>query len=160
MLGYIYIYIYIYIVLQIRDYFQLVGQWAERLKGILSPKVVQERCIFLLPRSTKNAENWFYEYNVQEVNSTKILSKYTFTHKLLIMLSHFKKSASILTDQETQMVGNDRWPVTICNIQGFPQVLRTWAALPNLMVGLSHYMRGAWGSLKCCWKIPMMEFIW
>ena len=74
------IYIYIYIVLQIRDYFQLVGQWAERLKGILSPKVVQERCIFLLPRSTKNAENWFYEYNVQEVNSTKILSKYTFTH--------------------------------------------------------------------------------
>ena len=33
----------------------------------------------------------------------------------LIMLCHFKKSASILTDQETQMVGNDRWPATICN---------------------------------------------
>ena len=59
--------------------------------------------------------NWFYEYNIQEVNSTKILSKYTFTHKLLIMLSHFKKSASILTDQETQMVGNERWPATIRN---------------------------------------------
>ena len=43
-------------VLQIRD-FQLVGQWAEGLKGILSPQVVQERCIFLLPRSTKNGEN-------------------------------------------------------------------------------------------------------
>ena len=25
------------------------------------------------------------------------------------------KSASILTDQDTQMVGNDRWPATICN---------------------------------------------
>ena len=33
----------------------------------------------------------------------------------LIMLGHFKKSASILTDQETQMVSNDRWPATICN---------------------------------------------
>ena len=26
----------------------------------------------------------------------------------LIMLGHFKKSACILTDQETQMVGNDQ----------------------------------------------------
>ena len=33
----------------------------------------------------------------------------------LIMLGHFKKSASILTDQETQMVGNDRWPATVRN---------------------------------------------
>ena len=24
--------------------------------------------------------NCFYEYNIQEVNSTRILSKYTFTH--------------------------------------------------------------------------------
>ena len=31
------------------------------------------------------------------------------------MLGHFKKSTSILTDQETQMVGNDWWPVMICN---------------------------------------------
>ena len=31
------------------------------------------------------------------------------------MFGHFKKSASILTDQDTQMVGNDRWPATICN---------------------------------------------
>ena len=31
------------------------------------------------------------------------------------MLGHFTKSASILTDQETQMVGNDRCPATICN---------------------------------------------
>ena len=31
------------------------------------------------------------------------------------MLSHFKKSASILTDQESQMVGNEWWPATICN---------------------------------------------
>ena len=31
------------------------------------------------------------------------------------MLGHFKKSASILTDKKTQMFGNDRWPVTICN---------------------------------------------
>ena len=31
------------------------------------------------------------------------------------MLGHFKKSASILTDQETQMVGNDRWPATVRN---------------------------------------------
>ena len=54
--------------------------------------------------------NWFYEYNIQEVNSMKILSKYT-----LIMLGHFKKSASILTDQETQMVGNDQCLATICN---------------------------------------------
>ena len=34
---------------------------------------------------------------------------------VIIMLGHFKKSASILTNQETQMVGNDRWPATICN---------------------------------------------
>ena len=43
-------------VLQIRD-FQLVGQWAEGLNGILSPQVVQERCIFLLSKSIKNGEN-------------------------------------------------------------------------------------------------------
>ena len=43
-------------VLEIRD-FQWGGQWAEGLKGILSPQVVQERCIFLLPRSTENGEN-------------------------------------------------------------------------------------------------------
>ena len=43
-------------VLQIRD-FQLVSQGTEGLKGILSPQVVQERCIFLLPRCTKNGEN-------------------------------------------------------------------------------------------------------
>ena len=49
--------------------------------------------------------NIYYEYNIQEVNNPMILSKYTFT---LIMFSHFKKSASILTDQDTQMVGNDR----------------------------------------------------
>ena len=36
----------------------------------------------------------------------KILSQiYIYT---LIMLGYFKKSASIFTDQETQMVGNDR----------------------------------------------------
>ena len=33
------------------------------------------------------------------------------------MLGHFKKSASILTDQETQMVDNDRWPAAICNTE-------------------------------------------
>ena len=31
------------------------------------------------------------------------------------MLGHFKKSASLLNDQETQIVGDDQWPVTICN---------------------------------------------
>ena len=31
------------------------------------------------------------------------------------MFSHFKKSTSILTDQNTQMVGNDQWLATICN---------------------------------------------
>ena len=25
---------------------------------------------------------------------------------------------------------------------------------------LSQYMGEAWGDLKCCWKIPVMEFIW
>ena len=34
------------------------------------------------------------------------------------MLGHFKKSASILTDQETQITGNGRWPTTICNTVG------------------------------------------
>ena len=48
--------------------------------------------------------NIYYEYNIQEANNPMILSKYTFT---LIMFGHFKKSASILTDQDTQMVGND-----------------------------------------------------
>ena len=32
------------------------------------------------------------------------------------MLGHFKKSASILTNQETQIVGIDQWLATICNI--------------------------------------------
>ena len=43
-------------VFQIRD-FQLVGQWAEGLKSILSPQVFQERCIFLLPGNTNNGQN-------------------------------------------------------------------------------------------------------
>ena len=52
-------------VLQIRD-FQLASQWAEGLKGILKPQLVQESCIFLLPRSTKIGENkcWFILYHV------------------------------------------------------------------------------------------------
>ena len=33
----------------------------------------------------------------------------------LIMFGHFKKTATILTDQDTQMVGNDQWPATTCN---------------------------------------------
>ena len=33
------------------------------------------------------------------------------------MFGHFKKSASILTDQDTQMVGNDRLLATICNAE-------------------------------------------
>ena len=31
-------------------------------------------------RNNSYKVNGFYEYNIQEVNSTKILSKYTFTH--------------------------------------------------------------------------------
>ena len=31
------------------------------------------------------------------------------------MLGHFKKSASILNNQEIQKVGNDWWLATICN---------------------------------------------
>ena len=56
--------------------------------------------------------NWYYEYNIQEANNRKILSKYIY---ILIIFGHFKKSASILTDQDTQMVGNDWWLTTICN---------------------------------------------
>ena len=44
--------------LQIRD-FQLVSQWAEGLKGILRPQLVQESCMFLLPRSAKNGVIYF-----------------------------------------------------------------------------------------------------
>lgn len=33
------------------------------------------------------------------------------------MFDHFKKSASILTDQENQMVGSDQWPATICKTE-------------------------------------------
>ena len=37
------------------------------------------------------------------------------------MFGHFKKYASFLTDQKTQMVGNDQWPATICNAENlFP----------------------------------------
>ena len=38
------------------------------------------------------------------------------------MLGHFKKSASIFTNQETQMVGNDWWPATICNNERWSEV--------------------------------------
>ena len=46
------------------------------------------------------------------MNLVHLIQIYTYT---LIMLGHFKKSASVLTDQETQMVGNDQSPATICN---------------------------------------------
>ena len=51
-------------------------------------------------------------YNIQEANNTQIIQIYIY---ILIIFGHFKKSVSILTDQDTQMVGNDRWPVTIGN---------------------------------------------
>ena len=41
---------------------------------------------------------------------------------LHIMLGHFKKSASVLTNQETQIVGNYWWPVSICNTEVFSTV--------------------------------------
>ena len=34
-----------------------------------------------------------------------------------MILLIIKKSESILTDQETQMVGYDRWSATICNTE-------------------------------------------
>ena len=40
--------------------------------------------------------------NIQEANNNLIQ-----IHIYRLMLGHFKKSASILTDQDTQMVGND-----------------------------------------------------
>ena len=44
-------------------------------------------------------------YNIQEANNTQIIQIYIY---ILIIFGHFKKSVSILTDQDTQMVGNDR----------------------------------------------------
>ena len=56
------------------------------------------------------------------------------------MFGHFKKSASILKDQDTQMVGNDWWPATIsnterwcnCSIQCESCCLHNWPTLPEL----------------------------
>ena len=31
---------------------------------------------------------------------------------------------------------------------------------PSQNLGLSQNMGGAWGSIKCCQKIPVKEFIW
>ena len=86
---------------QIRD-FQLVGQWAEGLKGILSPPGGPGK--MYISTSKKHQKWWKLKLiyfiwhvhnifaweiivinlidfmNIQEVNSTKILSKYTFTH--------------------------------------------------------------------------------
>ena len=70
------------------------------------------RLWYIRMRNNSYKLNWFYEYYIQEVNSTKILSKYKFN--ILIMFGHFKKSASILTKQDTQMVGNDQ-PATTFN---------------------------------------------
>ena len=81
-----------------------------------------------LMRNNSYKLNWYYEYNIQEANNMKILSKYNYT---LIMFGHFKKSASILTDQDTQMVSNDQWPDTTCNaaLLSFIALLhaKTWA---------------------------------
>ena len=60
-----------------------------------------------------------------------IWRSYPNIHYTLIMFGHFKKSASILTDQDTQMVGNDQWPATTCNaaLLSFITLLyaKTWA---------------------------------
>ena len=54
----------------------------------------------------------------------------------------------------------NRWLSYTVTIQGFPQVLQTWGGAPqNLMGGLKSKNGGAWGSLKCCRKIPLKEFI-
>ena len=45
------------------------------------------------------------------------------------MLGNFKKSASILTNQQTQMVGNDWWPATICSNETWSEVKRYGAML-------------------------------
>ena len=41
-------------------------------------------------------------------------------------------------------------------IQGFQQVLRTWEGLKSIHGGGEARRRG----VKCCQKIPVMEFIW
>ena len=86
-------------VLQIRD-FQLVDQCAEGLKGILRPELVRVGAHFYFQKSLKLVKISvdlfyimfllgilvrnniyklkYYEHNIQEVNSTKFLSKYTF----------------------------------------------------------------------------------
>ena len=52
--------------------FSVGRHWAEGLKDILRFQLV-------LMRNNSYKLNWFYEHNVKDVNSGKILSKYTFT---------------------------------------------------------------------------------
>ena len=59
--------------------------------------------------------NWYYEYII--FKKQIIQRSYPNIHLILIMFGHFKKSASILTDQDTQMVGNDQSLATICNAE-------------------------------------------
>ena len=85
--------------LQIRD-FQLVDQWAKDLKGILRPELVQVGVHFYFQKALKlvkisvdlfyitfllgilvrnnSYKLKYYEHNIQKVNSSKFLSKYTF----------------------------------------------------------------------------------
>ena len=131
-------------VLQIGN-FQLVGQWAEGLKGILRPQLVQESCIFLLPRSTKSGENqcwfilydiylryshnnsyklnWYYAHNIQEANNTKILSKYAFKHSF--------QEICIYSDWPRHPNGR-QWPMTGHYLQ------RCILALRGILEGLGN----------------------
>ena len=58
--------------------------------------------------------HWIDFMNIIFKKWIDLIQKYIYS---LIMLGHFMKSASILTDQEIQMVGNDQWPATICNTE-------------------------------------------
>ena len=58
--------------------------------------------------------HWIDFMNIIFKKWIDLIQKYIYS---LIMLGHFMKSASILTDQEIQMVGNDQWLATICNTE-------------------------------------------
>ena len=75
---------------------------------------------------------------------------------LHIMFGHFKKSASILTDQDTQMVGNDRWPATICSADVWK--LTTKSSFLVASDQLMHVECSVKQSSLIFWKVSVSKF--
>ena len=98
----------------------------------------------ILMRNNSCKFDWYYEYNFQEVNSTKTLSKYTFTHKLCsVILRNVHLFWTTKTPKWSAMTDD----IYICLVGNV--LYHTYIKLKNTFLFFNNYFNMLQNFLQC-----------